>query len=158
MWIMIIKELPLENPPPKYSIFWSTAWPSESRVGAKNEHPFVGVEQTPDWDNARAIEYAGQRIRVFPHEFTPQRNENLQHFILEAQAYYLVPNNVAEERHIGLVLEGELKHIYEQALLDGANHNQAMLLTLEQDVSLPDGDFYPIGYYCLKDHIRASLP
>lgn len=183
MWIMLIKCLPIANPPPKYSIFWSTPWPNEGQTGKQKKHIEVYKEEFADWDEnikktinetdlyvftplgkepnwsgARAIEFQGQRIRVFPHEFTAQSNPNLDLFINQEQAYNLVPDNVAGEQSINVVLDGEMKPIYESALLDGANHNQALLTVIGMDITLPDADFPPIGYYLLKEAVRELLP
>lgn len=195
MWIMIIKCLPVKNPPPRYSIFWSTAWPSEdaminkslkliqasakysARDAIEGDWPYDEVDniketdtyiftpqdmmfgkKTPNWFGARAIIYQGEKIRIFPHEFTPQSNQNMHLFINQEQAYDFYPNTVAEERQVQLVLTGELRPIYEQALLDGANHNQALLTLLEQDITMPDADFPPMGYYVLKEEWAELLP
>lgn len=178
MWIMLIKCLPIQNPPPKYSIFWSTPWPNEGQTGKQKKHikiaqdvldyhgpdefgglyaytPF-GLE--PNWSLARAIEFQGQRIRIFPHEFTTQSGQNLDLFINQEQAYELVADNVAGEQSINVILDGEMKPIYESAMLDGANHNQALLTVMGMDITIPDADFPPIGYYVLREEYRELLP
>jgi hypothetical protein len=178
MWIMLIKCLPILNPPPKYSIFWSTPWPNEEQTGKQKKHieiakdlfDYEGPDENdglyaytlfglePNWSKARAIEYQQQRIRVFPHEFTAQNSPNMDLFINQEQAYDLITDNVAEEQTIKVVLDGEMKPIYESALLDGANHNQALLTVIGMDITTPDADFPPIGYYLLKDQVRELLP
>jgi hypothetical protein len=199
MWVMIIKNLPIQNPPPRYSIFWSIPWPSEdamilnslefvkSEMNQDDEFPPAGFSRkrkrrefdptikqtdhaiyssndtvfgcaTPNWFGARAIMYGGEKIRVFPHEFAVQPPEQMNYFINQEEAFNLVPDNVAEERSVNAILDGELKPIYEAALLEGANHNQALLVALEKDITIPDADFPPIGYYLLKEEWREYLP
>lgn len=183
MWIMIIKCLPIQNPPLKYSIFWSTPWPSDDGMTSASlklvlksirerdnytvkpdDYAIYDIQdetfrgRTPNWVGARAIIYESEKIRVFPHEFTAQSNPNLDYFINQEQAYHLVADNVAEEQSVKVVLDGEMKPIYESALLDGANHNQALLTVIGMDITLPDADFPPIGYYVLREEYRELLP
>ena len=66
---------------------------------------------------------------------------------IEAGAVDLIPDNVAENTVIQEVLKGVKKEIYEQALVDGCNENQAMLVALGVDITIPDAEVIPIGWY-----------
>jgi hypothetical protein len=67
----------------------------------------------------------------------------------EFAPYTLVEADVAaaEERLIQEVMEGELRPIYEAALLDGANEQQAKLTAMGMDFTMSDSEFPPVGWY-----------
>ena len=175
MWIMLIKKLPTVVSPPKMSIFWSTAWPympvgvskakerrRKSRAAEmiienyENNESSWGV--SPDAKNARRIYYKNENIRVWPHEFTEMTNEKMKMYILDEQCHDLVKSEYIEQSDENKVkqankaiLDEITKLIYDAALLDGCNENQAKMVALGMDVTLEDPEFPVIGWYRIKD-------
>lgn len=133
---------------------------AEDRIIAPNQ---FGAE--PNWPFARRIHYKGADIRVFPHEFSVVKPENLRAYVLgdpavttaDTHSHDLVPDSVASERMIEAVLDGESRPIYDAALNDGADHNQAMLVALGQDITLPDMEFPPLGWYRMVPEYARAL-
>jgi hypothetical protein len=108
--------------------------------------------------NARMIKYKGENIRVWPEEFSPVSIENMNEYILgEDQAYEFVADNVAEQNAIQAILDGESKLIYDAALVDGCNHNQAMITALGKDITIEDAEFPAIGWYRIKKEFGMAF-
>jgi hypothetical protein len=206
MWLMVTAKLPIKNPPPIGSLFWSQPWPDEGKMAQQTQEYAVGLLYdrrrrqstqitlrlgkfaTPEeeaewcemqatepyffdgpddrplgkshnWALARRIHYQGEDVRVFPNEYSLVSNHNLHAYILGEigngvfvePSHHLVPDDVAGEVLIAGVLDGESRPIYEAALLDGCTHEQAMATAMAQDVTLPDAEFPPFGWYRLGE-------
>lgn len=176
MWIMLIKKLPTVVSPPKLSIFWAEPWPGNlkamhprhkaNRSGILSHHPEMSVEEDeiyeetmspfgvdPEWDNAVKIFYKGSEIRVFPHEFSILSDERMRLYIFGDNngdpSHQLVMADVAtpEQFAINEILDEATKPIHDAALLDGASEAMATAVALGMDVSLPDSQFPPVGWY-----------
>jgi len=163
---MIIADLPTEPAPPKMSIHWSTSWAAgrfiksqEIRAGRKiqPDEPWVidenflcfGLE--PNMTGARRIRFEGKEIRVFPHEFSAMTPQKMERFITEEEAYDLVPGDAASDTLVKGILDGETRPIYEAALIDGCNHNQAIMTALGMDLTIEEPTFPAVGYYVMKE-------
>lgn len=110
--------------------------------------------RTPNWVHARKIHYKGHDIRVFPHEFSVVDKRRMAMYILhEAASHILVADSTAEEAVLKGILDGETRPIYDLALMDGCTPAQAMATALGSDITLPDPDFPPIGWYrCRREY------
>ncbi len=119
---------------------------------------FFAVGHTPNGHGARRICFCGTDVRVFPHEFSILPNNRMKFYIEKHQVYELLPDSIAGEKLLGDVLDGETRPLYEAALLDGCNHNQAILTALGHDVTLEvDNDYPPIGWYRMKAKYRPEF-
>jgi len=171
MWIMLTTKLPTEVSPPKLSIFWSVPWVDEEMVKSQMEpavringctskkkvpcekvgelvlgnSPF-GLE--PDFREARKILYKSESVRVFPHEFSVLKKENLRMYIEES--HELVAGSAAEDEILSEIKRGARKDTYDAALIDGATHAQATMVALGKDPTLEDNEFPAIGWYRCK--------
>jgi hypothetical protein len=170
MWVILLTKLPCEVSPPKLSIFWSTPWPHpayaagqatknddgemelvppDQRTVIPDDSPF-GVE--PNWNGARQILFDGKTVRIFPHEFNPVSPENMKTYIDEG-VYSLVPEGVASEQVITDLMEGDRKVLWEHALVDGCTDAQARMVAMGVDVTLPDAEIPPVGWWrCKKEY------
>jgi len=175
MWILLTTKLPTDPSPPRLSIFWSTAWLPDSTVAmraveewnrlggqagdewvcepaiiqaTRSRHLRRGLTplRTPNWSEARRIHYNDQAIRVFPHEFSSLDTVRMHEYIFGG-SHELVAGDVATDALIQGVLDGITRPIMESALLDGCNAAQAMSVALGMDVTLPDAEFPPVGWY-----------
>ncbi len=171
MWIMIIKHLPLANPPPRFSIFWSTSWPEldlakyqkeryypddqwalldfERQISTEEyfyDHMDFGKE--PNALLARKIHFENEEIRVWKHEFSEITSKKMDFYIGEQDSIFtLVPESIASEKVMEFVLNKEYMPVYDAALLDGCNPNQAQLVALGEDITIPDAKYSPLGWY-----------
>ena len=182
MWIMLTKKLPTVPSPPRLSIFWSTPWPDmkevkrqyrrvyfEFRENESDECAFRRLVSTEDklwdgrgwehnWNLARKIVYDGKEIRVFPNEFSVLKPENMRMYVFGVDggnnaSHELIADSVAEDELIKGVLDGETRPIYEAAMMDGASHAQALTVALGKDITLPDFEFPPLGWYrCRREY------
>lgn len=119
---------------------------------------FMGKD--PNWARARKIRYQDDEIRVFPHEFSVLTHENMSMYIgysnPEEGSHELVSGNVAETKLLQEVLEGDLREVYNAALVDGCSHSMAIGMALGIDVSDTEKDglelakFPPVGWYRCK--------
>ncbi len=175
MWIMLTEKL-LTNPsPPKMSIHWAISWPDKKcaesqfrriveigknsklrkrftvfplkyRHSDRTYHSSLWKgNKEPHWAGVRKIVYKDNEIRIFPHEFSILTPINLKSYLDESHIF--VSGNAAE-RSIELdMAEGDKRFIYDAALLDGCNKEQAKLMALGLDVS--EDSLYPppIGWY-----------
>lgn len=106
-------------------------------------HPFGGLDH--DWAKARAIIHDGEKVRVFPDEFAPVSPETMHRYISEG-THELVPGDAAEQKIVGEIETGLQRVLYEEALVAGCDHAQALLTAMGQDPT--EGmEFPPIGWY-----------
>jgi hypothetical protein len=102
---------------------------------------------------ARAIMYKGEKIKVFPAEYSSMTDEKMSLYVQGDgsgdPSHYLVEdgNSIAEDFIIKGILDGEIRPIYEAALIDGCTHAQAMMTAMEMDITLPDAQYPAIGWY-----------
>ena len=178
MWILLIRKLPTMPSPPKLSIFWSVPYPNETY--AKRLAPWfadyeaidtiesgmekmkageiLGIDDldraVPNFLGARKIHYQGCDIRVFPNEFNPISHDHMKIYIFgegyDDFTHEFIASDVAEDQILTDILEGDKKFIYDAALVDGATHEQAILVAMGMDITLPDAEFPPIGWYRCK--------
>lgn len=111
----------------------------------------------PNWKGARRIHYAARDLRVFPHEFSKLKPENMQLYVCgdgnQEASHVLVPEGAASEELIDAVLNGEQRFLYDAALLDGCTHEQAVAVAMGRDITIPDAQFPPVGWYKAKDFV-----
>lgn len=213
MWIMIIKKLPIAEPPPKFSIFWSVHWPDEkiasqqlklladeieeeiregrsplpkrqrrmssinmkkdeireeaertARLRAQDEEwmYFSTISRDPNWIAARRITYQGQEIRVFPHEFSKLSNRNLAFYLMGTgndgvTSHELVPESVAEIKFQLDALDGDLRPVYDAALVDGCTPGMAYMVAMGVDVNDEAPDVLPMGWYRLRQEFHEMV-
>ena len=100
-----------------------------------------------DWDNARAIKYKGEKVRVFPEEFL-QISDDEMHRWVSGGSHELVASDVSEAEQLILadLTTGLQRVVYEEALVAGCDHAQATVMALGGDPT--EGmSFPPIGWY-----------
>lgn len=116
---------------------------------------FPGFEA--NWVGARKIHYAGHDVRIFPHEFSRVTPENMRAYVVgtdhEDPSHELVTEEVAADTLRRQVLDGDSRPLYDFALCEGATPAQAMAVALGSDITFPDVDFPPIGWYRIKPEI-----
>lgn len=183
-WVMLTKHLPI-NPalvPPLLSIHWTIAWPQwayakcqEDRLkhyklqtdeSLKLLHSFadelhMGFE--PIWAEARRIMFKGEAIRILPHEFSLLSTEHMQLYLLGDASddleppYELVLADTASDERIGTEIKsGRQRTLYEHALIDGCDHDLAVLMALGLDVTA-QVEFPALGWYRLKPGYAEAL-
>ena len=167
MWIMLIRRLPTDPAPPLAAIFWSVPWTNNEWSTEQTKRDMKRLNdgslwdsllpfgKEPDWAGARKIVFRGEPIRVFPHEFAIVSRERMAEYVGESHS--LVPDGVAEERLSNEVLEGRLRPVYEYALLDGCSHEQALLVASGHDITIPDVEYPPLGWYRLREEYLDAL-
>ena len=161
MWIMLKDKLPTIIAPPKLSMFWSVPWPHDHYAAMQKDKAkkggledlegdcFYGIfGKEPRWADARKILFKGESIRVFPNEFTIVKRENMVEYLNQG-VYELVSDTVAEQSVTHEALHGSKKVIYEEALVDGCNENEARLMAMGVDVS-KKYEIPPIGWYRIR--------
>ena len=177
MWILLTKKLSTEPSPPMMSIHWSTAWPNMTfyKIAIEHVRSFndLANENIPEqydtfipsawgkeqrWDKARAITYKGERIRVFPSEFDVITPEYMSELCLgDSPSYELVLSDINE---IDIISKKRLKEtddllVKDAAVIDGASEDQAILTAMGVDITLPDAEFPPVGWYrCKKEYAQ----
>lgn len=161
-WIMIAKELPpMKVVPPFMSIHWSHPWPFErDKVADYREREKSGFAWgfEPNVETCRKIEFKGESVRVFEHEFSQVSSENMNLYILgdpdsgEEPSHILRPGGLQERDLIVDVLQGDKNVLYEEALMDGATEAQAFRSASGQEI-FGVLEFPPIGWYeCQKKY------
>lgn len=138
---------------------------AQAMAEAEDEPYFFDPDGLPgrdmNWIAARKIVYQGETIRVFPHEFSKLTNRNMAFYVLgdgndDGQpSHYLIPETVAEEQYRLEALDGDLRPIYDAALVDGCTPNQALLMAMGVDVSADAPDIQPLGWYRLTPENEA---
>lgn len=108
-----------------------------------------GVE--PNWNGALGVQVGSERVRIFPHEVRILSPERMRLYVLDpgdgGETYTLIPDNVAQQDMLDMVLDGDLKVLYEHALVDGCSHSEAIHVALGHDIDIPDAEFAPVGWY-----------
>ncbi len=154
-WIMLTKKLPTIVSPPRMSIHFSEPWPhgtAQEKTTAQHKamHEIgigiFGFEH--DWSNARAIFFRGERIRVFPDEFSILSADRMSEY--SKDSHMLIEEDVTGKTVTEAIsLRGTRKTIYEAALLDGCNHYEALMVASGSD--LKGGLMPPIGWWKIRD-------
>lgn len=162
-WIMIIKKLPLAVRVPPMSIHWSHPWPNrEFAISSLQREVALGIYpggQDPDFVKARMIFFQNEKIRVFPHEFSLVKPENMRSYTIglpgeDEPSHTLRPGGLAEKDLIVEIEQGEKRLVYDAALVDGATPSQAFRVAMGQEVE--SLDFPPIGWYeCRPDYVSV---
>lgn len=129
---------------------------SSSLASIQDEEDRCFNKVSPNWIGARRIAYLGENIRVFPHEFTEQSVANMREYIFsDVPSHELVVSNAPGEMMMRDIKSGTRKTIYDAALIDGCNNAQALATAWGKDITLPDAEFPPIGWYrCTMEYTR----
>lgn len=158
-WVMLTAKLPTSVSPPKMSVHWAIPWPNMSYAAAQakrlGEDYDVEADRFVDelcfgfegnWARARAIFYRGEKLRIFPHEFSVLKPENMRLYVEEG-AIELVEDDLVT-RYLGdRSLKTRTQHeVYGAALVDGCDHWQAMMVALGED-PFGGGEFPPVGWW-----------
>lgn len=172
MWIMLTRRIPTEVPVPKLSVHWSTPWPHDEYAAASKRFvqgttykrrgrtvhligPGPSFGREPNWEKARKIRFRGESIRVFPHEFSEMPNEKMRMLISGGALELREQDDVPTDPPIDKKLIGEQKVIYEEALVAGCDHAQAMMVCFGIDPTIPDAEFPPVGWYKCRPEYAA---
>lgn len=170
MWIMLKVKLPINPSPPKMSIHWGVPWPDlkyHKKIMEQMKYPFNIVMRgnenneifhsvfgkEPNWKNAIGIQYKGEKIRIFPHEFCKITKNNFRMYI-EENAFELVPTTEAERLFMNRNLSKGQRFIYDAAQIDGCNNYEAMMVAMNRD---PTDEPPPIGWYKLREEYANTF-
>jgi hypothetical protein len=178
---MLIKKLTTEVSPPRLSIHWAEPWPMDDRhiknaVKRKEDakrfywgreeypgddeicDPFFGYPITMEerrFRDAMGIVFMGERIRIFPEEYSVVSAKNMAEYIDPVEgSHYLIEEDIEAGRdQIPSVWESkEKKLLFEAALLDGCSIVQSLNVMEEKDVDF-DVDLFPpvMGWYRARE-------
>ena len=109
-----------------------------------------------NWGGARKIIYKGEHIRVFPDEFSVIESTNLRQYIFgggddnASPSHLLQADGAAEDTLITGALDGDGKMVRDAALVDGCNDPQATAVALGMEITIPDAEIPPLGWYLLR--------
>lgn len=177
-WIMVTSRPTCQNSPPKFSIHWSVPWPNvdfakSQEMRAKSEwldmhvdeppeaiikptdhSVFTQLGREPNWLGARKVHFQGADVRLFPNEFSLMNDGKMRLYVLgdgeEEGSHVFMSGDAAGAELLDAALNGEQKPIYDAALVDGATHEQALIVALGGDISDEEMSFPPIGWYRVK--------
>lgn len=177
MWVMIIKKLPTQPSPPKMSIFWAVPWPDdkyapEQKKELENQKDWEWDEEgidgrkafgkdpetasfytmfgkEPNWIGAVKIYYKRENIRVFPHEMSKLPLSRMKEYI-DSGEYEFVEEDTAQLSIPKMKLNPDTRGIFESALLDGCNTEQANMVLAGVNITEDEIDFPPQGWYRLS--------
>jgi hypothetical protein len=181
MWVMLIKKLQTIVSPPKLSLHWAEPWPMDDkytrrlaeRVKSANKYcdrdeGFIPYDEVADafsgqplvyeerrLRGAMCIVFMGERIRIFPEEFSVVSAQNMAEYINPAEgSHYLIEEDIEASRvQVPSTWESkEKKLLFEAALLDGCSIVQAFNVMEGKDVDF-DADLFPpvMGWYRAKE-------
>jgi len=119
---------------------------------------YFGFGAEDNWAKARKIVYNEETIRVFEREFSVLTHDKMSEYLGltgHGGSHELVPDSVAEETLFEQILEGDLRDVFDAALMDGCTDEQAIGVALGLDVALEyHGDklaeYPPLGWYRCK--------
>lgn len=109
----------------------------------------------PDMLNARAIRFDGEKIRVWPHEFSVLPPDRMRYYVVDSGAYRLEPEDVTEGSPLvklmrDVTLDTDQRFVRDAAMVDGCTEEQALLVALGEEILEPS-EFAPLGWYKLTD-------
>lgn len=175
LWIMVTAKIPVSDPPPEGSIHWSVQWPNEKYVALQADSHGLTIDdledgespdcfedvlfgsnlKDPNWAKARKIVFDGEEIRLFSHEYSVVKEENLHAYVYsEEPSHVFRAGNTAEFVLIEKALETDDKLVYDAALVDGATHAQALATALGVDITTAGLEFPPIGWYEMVEEYK----
>ena len=129
-WVIILKKIPVQNPPTLYGIYWAVPYKHRRICGVgqdKKERELTGVDE-----NGRQcyLIYAPHQIKIFPQEISILSEERLQEYRdngwelheTNADATVSLDRNLLEQ---GRTLCEEEREIIMSLMLDGLTEQQA---------------------------------
>ena len=121
----------------------------ERRLG-RCLHPF-GAE--PNWAGALAILYGGEKIRVFPHEYSKLADERLKEYVAESHELVLGDTVESEQLSTELEISPEKQALVDAALLEGASLSEAKLMACGLYSPEEGTEVKPSGWYrCRREY------
>jgi len=162
-WVMLTAKPPTAPSPPKLSFHWATPFIERTVLkrqmtfypyGSHRDKPVVRNidpddervinemgKYEPNWAGAAGIQFLGEKIRIFPHEYT--KDHSMKLFLEEDGALIFHPFDSVKRavRNYG----DEKKRIIDAALLDGCTELQAQMVAEGLDPEL--GEVPPTGWY-----------
>jgi hypothetical protein len=122
-----------------------------------SEYFLTPFGKSPNWIKARKIRYCDTDIRIFPHEFSKLSPDSMRMYIMGdtgddigGSSHILRAEGVASEHAVNKALNEAGRMIYDAAQVDGCTDEQAMMVALGVDITLPDAEFPPLGWYQIK--------
>ena len=162
MWIMITKRIPTDPSPPKMAIFWSELWGHSKKDierYEKTDNGWDGFGFVDDRRKSMRVEYEGTNIRILDGEYSIVAPERMRIYLgledgmdEEDGSHYLVPCSVSDKMIQREIRKGSKGVLMEAAMLDGCNKIQAKMVANGIDVTEPDYEIPPLGYYMVKEH------
>lgn len=135
-------------------MFWPINSESSLTINGVAQPPGF-YTQDPDWRNAVRIHYLENDIRLYPHEFTELSAERMRDYIFglrgeEIPSHEFMSESVATDNLTLEITDGDLRPIYDAALLDGCTKEQAFMTAMGSDITDAELEFAPIGWYRCK--------
>ncbi len=162
-WILLKVKPPCNPSPPKLAIMWSRPWPERNYADEQRMYVEAGaIEQLHDtyasifprteehdWAGARAIFYKGEKIRVFPDEFSV-----VSDFEPYREEYLWIPDSEMEKSLVEMRLSKGRREIFDAALIDGCTDVEATIVALGGDPT-SNASPPPVGWWKPSDPISA---
>jgi hypothetical protein len=135
-------------------MFWPSGGDSNISINGHIQ-PAGAYTRDPDYMGAVKISYAGHDIRVFPHEFSKLDAQRMHYYVFgmpgeNIPSHDYIPSNVAGEKLQQEVLSGDLRPLYDYALIEGCTPAQAFVVAMGGDVTDEEIEFEPVGWYKCK--------
>ncbi len=160
-WILLKKKIPVGVSPPKLAIVWSRPWPERVYADQQRQYlvnneidkrydtysNFQGEEH--DWAGARAIFYKGEKIRVFPDEFSV-----ISDFEPYREEYLWIPDSEMEKSLVEMRLSKCRREIFDAALIDGCTDVEATIVALGGDPT-SNASPPPVGWWKPNEYISS---
>jgi hypothetical protein len=110
-----------------------------------------------NWMGARSIQYMGERIRVFPNEFSILSRERMKAYCEES--HELIPMKVygSETTRIDAVLDSDQRFVKDAAMVDGCTEHEGLMVALGMDITIEDAEFPAAGWYKCKETVASSF-
>jgi hypothetical protein len=114
----------------------------------------IGAE--PNWAGAVAILYGGEKIRVFPHEYSKLADERLKEYVAESHELVLGDTVESEQLSTELEISPEKQALVDAALLEGASLSEAKLMACGLYSPEEGTEVKPSGWYrCKREYAEV---
>lgn len=164
MWIMLTKKLSTEKSPPKLSYHWAESWPmiewavKQERAIRSGEMVVMAdgclsspvYENEPDWRYAVGIIFQGEKIRIFPHEFS--KSEGSLRELVNGDGVIFHPSETVAA--LARTLSVAKQTIKEAAMLDGCDEFEAELVAHGKD-PFEAAELPPTGWYEVRPELAS---
>lgn len=173
-WILLTKKLPSAVSPPRFSIHWGIEWGVSNSLSSqqkrikqfrleRNGDRMVSLDDMlhgyeGDEENALAILYKGERIKVYPHECNYLSPESMRNYVFGIEGDNIISHDLEPSSDAGSLLlktatETALKDVMDAAILDGCSYFQALAVLMGMDTEDASSEVPPVGWFRCKPQI-----